>query len=408
MTILVAVILWMSVGGVLLALTYRRALSAAWREPVLRAPVLILESDDWGYGPLVQAGQLDRIAAVLSRFRDYQERHPVMTLGVVLAGPDTDRMRSDECREYHRLTLADPRLAPIRDAMLRGVTRGVYALQLHGLEHYWPACLMQASRTSEPIRNWLTELGFPRTEELPPALQSRWIDSTELPTKPLASDQVASAAGEESELFVATFGTRPEVAVPPTFVWTDDVESAWSRAGIQVVVTPGLRNESRDQSNHLVPGDRECFNGATGSDRLIYVVRNHYFEPALGHTHLQAMEALRRCTHLGRPTLLEFHRANFIGDDRAADGAVEELVRLFESAIVRYPDLRFMSTAELARHYRGRSQLLQTGIPALLHFLLRRLAENSRLRKLSWLTGLIIPAWLAYLATWPRGLGRSP
>src|SRR6266536_6301154 len=98
MPVIAAAIVWLAVSSALLALAYRRALSAAWREPVLRAPVLILESDDWGYGPLTQAERLDRIAEVLAGFRDASGRQPVATLGVVLAGPDTDRMRADGCR----------------------------------------------------------------------------------------------------------------------------------------------------------------------------------------------------------------------------------------------------------------------------------------------------------------------
>jgi hypothetical protein len=33
---------------------------------------------------------------------------------------------------------------------------------------------------------------------------------------------------------------------------------------------------------------------------------------------------------------------------------------------------------------------------------LLRLAEISRLRKLAWATGVVLPAWLAYLATSQR------
>src|SRR5438034_9331146 len=113
-----AVILWLVASCALLALAYRRTLLAAWREPVLRAPVLILESDDWGYGPLMQAERLDRVAEVLAGFRDASGRQPVATLGVVLGGPDTDRMCANGCRTYHRLTLADPRLAPVREAIM--------------------------------------------------------------------------------------------------------------------------------------------------------------------------------------------------------------------------------------------------------------------------------------------------
>src|ERR1700688_2869907 len=109
MALVAAIVIWLAVSSALLAFAFRRALSAAWREPVLRAPVLILESDDWGYGPQVQAERLGR--------------HPVATLGIVLAGPDTERIRADGCRMYHRVTLADPRLASVREAMLRGAAR---------------------------------------------------------------------------------------------------------------------------------------------------------------------------------------------------------------------------------------------------------------------------------------------
>ena len=165
-----AALLWLAVACALLALVYRKAFADAWAEPVMRAPVLILESDDWGYGPLEQAQRLDLIAELLERFRDSCGVHPSMTLGAVLAGPDTDRIRADGCHTYHRVTLADPRLAPVRDAMLRGVERGVFALQLHGMEHYWPACLMHAAFADEKLRDWLTQRGFPCTEALPSSL----------------------------------------------------------------------------------------------------------------------------------------------------------------------------------------------------------------------------------------------
>ena len=402
MAVIVAALLWLAASSSLLALAYRRALSAAWREPVLRAPVLILESDDWGYGPVEQAKCLDRIATLLTRFQDSRGAHPVMTLGVVLAGPYTDRIRADECRTYHRMTLADPRLIPVRDAMLRGTAHGVFALQLHAMEHYWPACLMHAARTDEKIRNWVAQNGFSCTESLPSPLQSRWIDVTALPSKPLPIDQVVAAATQEIQTFTETFGARPEVVVPPTFVWTDEVESAWARAGVRVVVTPGCRNESRDAEGRVVAGKHAYFNAATGPQDVSYVVRDCYLEPSLGKTHLQTLQALRSKTRAGRPTLVEIHRMNFIGDERAMEFTLDEVTRLLDAARRSFPALRFMSTSELARNYRDRSALIDRQTGTRVHFLIRRLACVSRLRKLAWATGAAFPAWLVYVATRPR------
>ena len=66
MTLVAIGMLWLLASTVLLALAFRTAIVAAWQEPILRAPVLILESDDWGYGPLEQANALTRICALYS------------------------------------------------------------------------------------------------------------------------------------------------------------------------------------------------------------------------------------------------------------------------------------------------------------------------------------------------------
>jgi len=61
-----------------------------------------------------------------------------------------------------------------------------------------------------------------------------------------------------------------------------------------------------------------------------------------------------------------------------------------------------MSAAELARHYRERTEMVEARLGPRIHFLLRRLAEVSRLRKLAGLSGAIVVAWIAYLFTRPQ------
>jgi hypothetical protein len=127
----------------------------------------------------------------------------------------------------------------------------------------------------------------------------------------------------------------------------------------------------------------------------------------LGHTHRSAIRALQCNTRIGRPTLLEIHRVNFIEEERPTQHAVEEVTRLLDAACAQFSNLQFMDTAALAQHYRDRSELVETRISARIHFLLRRLAKISRLRKLAWATFIILPAWLAYLVTRPAALQGS-
>jgi len=401
MVVFALVVLWLALACLALGWLFRENIVRGWREPVLRNPVMILESDDWGYGPVDQSMMLDRLAETLDRYRDARGRPPVMTLGVVLAGPATDAMRAEDCARYHRLTLADDPLRPVRDSMLRGKARGLFALHLHGHEHYWPECVMRAARERPEIHNWLCATGMPRTEDLPSPLQSRWIDAAALPSRSLPADAARREAGAEVRAFATTFGEPPAVVVPPTFVWTREVESAWADAGIGIVMTPGRRSEARDAEGKLVYEPGEICNGDLGEGGCLYLVRDVYFEPALGHDHQRATADVVAKSKLGRPALVEIHRMNFLPSGPSADQAIDELCRLISSVRALLPDVRFMSPAELAEHYAKTAGLVETRPARRAHYLLRRLAVVSKLRKLAWITGAIIPATIAYAVTRP-------
>jgi hypothetical protein len=129
---------------------------------------------------------------------------------------------------------------------------------------------------------------------------------------------------------------------------------------------------------------------------LIYLVRDEYFEPSRGHSAEQALTALEAKTRLGRPTLLETHRCNFLGDKAAH--ALGELERLLKTALTRFPDLRFMSSSELATHYQDATAIVERRMLPRVRCTLLRLAENARLRKLGWATGLALLAALVVCA----------
>jgi hypothetical protein len=391
--------IWLSIVGSLLV-HFRRDLLAVWREPVLRYPVMIVESDDWGAGPVeAQASALDRLVGILSHYQDQNGRHPVMTLALVLAVPDGPAMLRDG--QYHRRLLDDPLFDPVRKAVERGRTAGVFALQLHGLEHYWPAALLRAAATDEGVRTWLASPS--RTENLPSPLQSRWIDASTLPSRPLPEAEIQRATAEEVAVYERVFGHPPRVVVPPTFVWDERVEMAWAAQGVEFVVTPGLRNTCRDADGRPSCTAGSIRNGERGKC-VTYVVRNDYFEPEKGHTFTEGLTALRRRSEQGRPCLLETHRSNFIG--REAERSNAELHRLIAQALRTYPDLRFMSTLELARAMRDCSpQFLETRVSCRLAAWVNRLTELPRFWKLGRMIG--VAPILCLIATMIRRERRS-
>lgn len=370
----------------LVLLAYARPLAACWKEPVLKYPVLIFESDDWGAGPLKQADALEKIARYLAGFRD-QAGHPaVMTLGVILEVPDGDRIRQDECRAYHGLRIGAPVFASIRAAMAAGIESGVLAPQLHGLTHYRPSTLLNLAGGSAQLREWLTGPSPAATESLPDALQSNWIDAASLPPLQLTDAEIEREVGEACAVYCEVFG-RPQVAVATTFIWNDWVEKAWAKQGVDTVITPGRRYISRNAQGQPDVADVQMNNGMISPRGLLYLVRDVYFEPARGHAPERVEEGLAARTALGRPTLVETHRFNFLGqtEEASLDALSAALVRV----MARWPQIRFLSSLELANAYRIHDPAWIDGRPAVrVRTWAKRVRQLPRFWKLSRLCGL--------------------
>ena len=393
---------WM-LANALAVLRYRDLLRAIVREPVLRHPVLVVESDDWGAGPVEQAAALRTVAAVAGRHRDAGGRHPVVSLALILAVPDGLAIGSGH--EYRRLTLAAPALADVLAALFEGQSQGVFALQLHGLEHYWPPALMQSN--DPEVQQWLRQPGPAVTERLPSHLQSRWVDAAQLPSSPLDRAAVHAAVADEVRLYAEVLGAPPKVVVPPTFVWTAETEQAWARHGVECVVTPGWRSTCRNAAG-LPDGDEGPIVNGDHQGNITYLVRNGYFEPIRGRDASHAIRSLERAVGEGRPCILENHRDNFVGDAANMPHALDELDRLFRDALDQHRDLRFLSSWELARLLRDRDpRWLVTRWQERLPFWLQRLRHTGRPWKVLSLTGLTaLLVMLAALLGAPRSGAR--
>jgi hypothetical protein len=376
-------LLWVLVNA-LIFVVYRRDLRRIWREPVFRQPILIIESDDWGAGPLSQADALDDIARVLQRHQDATGHAPVFNLALVLAVPDGPGMRT--AGAYRRVSLDDPMFSPVLAALRRGQSSGVFALQLHGMEHYWPQTLMNSQDVQ--VQGWLRQSAPAVTEQLPPHLQSRWVDAGRLPSTAHSEQAVRAAVAEEVLAYARIIGEAPRVVVPPTFVWTRVTEQAWAKQGLECIVTPGWRYTRRN-TDGLPDGDEGPIVNGDQADGVTYLARSDYFEPVRGRDAAHALRALDRATSEGRPCLLENHRDNFIGDAQTRARSLCELDKLYRDALARHSDLRFMPSWQLACILRTRdARWLIDGTWERVPYAWTRLQRAGRLWKLMTLSGL--------------------
>ena len=330
----------------------------ALKAPVLDRPVVILESDDWGPGPEVQVQALDEIRLLLSRFRDDRGRHPVMTMGVILSVPDVQAI--EESGRYQARYLNEPEFRSLVDILKQGTGEAVFDLQLHGMAHYWPSNLMTFLDRGEDVPDrWSKREGW-RTESLPSWLQSRWIDAGTLPSKALPYERVREAVADEIELFRCCFGMDPKVAVPPTFVWDDNVERAYGSMGVEVLITPGRRYPGRKGDGALMDSDKQYVNGQLVRGKMKALVRDLYFEPALGHRGDKVLEKISWKWSRREPALIETHRFNYLGEHARA--SLDALERLLEGVMEKFPAVRFMSSRELAREMDGQGTIWKGGL----------------------------------------------
>ncbi len=388
---------WLLVGSLFVAYRFRNQIRALWQEPVLRYPVMIIESDDWGAGPDSQVGALKAIMEVMSRYRDCNGQHPVMTLAMIMAEPDFRRVGSGPESHYVARLIDAHDNGELVSVIQEGADRGVFSLHLHGMEHYWPDALMTARQHQTEVADWFNS-PEPCTETLPSELQSRWIDASQLPSLPLSPDAIKRAVAEEVETFADLFGFKPQVVVPPTFVWNETVEIQWAAQGLQTIVTPGKRFQSRDV-NSLNPDREGILSGQRGAGGITYLVRDAYFEPSWGHQPKQALGTLIERTELGRATLFETHRFNFL---EQLQPSLKRLEQLIQMSLTRYPDLRFISVVELADAIRSDDDRILNKRPLERWvYFLRRLKATPGFRRPSILSGTwILVDLLETALTW--------
>jgi hypothetical protein len=199
---------------------------------------------------------------------------------------------------------------------------------------------------------------------------------------------------EETRSFEHLFGHPARVVVPPPFQWTEAVEDVWARAGIETLISPGQRLVRRDAHGDLVDDGSRQYNGGHGRSGLRYLVRDAWFEPSLGHRAAKGLQALADHSALGRPTLLETHRFNFLGD--TCEDSMRELERLLREALERHPGLRFIASTDLADRLDAQTpDWVQTGWRPRAAMFLRRLERVPRIGRLARLGAFGIPLSIA-------------
>lgn len=365
--------------------TLSRALSnlPGWRT---KRKILVIESDDWGsiripsktaYDQLVAAGipmhenaftsydcleddaDLEYLIQTLSKIKDQEGNHPVITAMSLSENPDFEAIKASGFKEYHSETLKVTRAhyggrTQVARLIQEARQAGVYEPQFHGKEHLnikaWMRCLQNPEaypNTAFAFKHGISGLHPWMAKEDRIDFQAAFhiANKAELPF-------LRQVLKQGIEGFEQEYQMAPTYFVPPNGPYHNELDDDLKALGIKYLCAPKNRQQPEGDgqySRHFHYLGQQLNNGIT------MLTRNVVFEPAIVPNQEQLIENtladMASAYFFRKPVIISSHRVNYVGgvDPANREKGFATLAELLRRALQRWPDITFMSSSQLGQ-----------------------------------------------------------
>lgn len=341
----------------------------AWSTIRLSVPVVVIESDDWGWdyvhpngfvamSPELDARQaqaLDRLADILDRHHDAMGRHPVLSAFVVVGQPDTEEIVADSSRHYHWRPIgqAMPRLVKALNA---AAARGLVSLAYHARDHRecrtWVKVIRQASEVrqldgaaaADAANSFMAE-GGPQAHD---RLIGEYFNSVDSCLGTESQEDIDGKVSDGIAAFESAFSMKPRSTVAPRHLWNSGAEEAWKKHGILYVHGVNhQRGETSDPKPKYLRGT-----GFRTRGGMVGIKRNVPFElvdsDGQTQTNESVMGRIEQVLSGGEPVVILTHSHNFYScDPQTTEKMVQRFEGLLSAMERRWPNLIYLSADEL-------------------------------------------------------------
>lgn len=344
---------------------------------------VVIESDDWGcwrsrdscltipllkelphissnpyilYDTLETTTDLEYLFNVLTSVKGIDGNPAIITANTILGNPNFELIRESEFTEYHWINYFDDLggmfdRSNLRNTVDSGINNKLYQPQLHGREHV-------------NVVKWLSELRNGNNELLKAFKYkffgiplSRKIGNKNNLMAPFDGDSQTDIEyqiefmRDSMSLFETTFGFNSETFIAPSYIWNDRHEIEFAKLGISGF--QGLMYRYSSRPNDVGLKRKYRFTGLGSYNHTANLVRNVVFEPTL----IRNVDVVNYCLTristsflLKKPAIISSHRVNFMGGLSAQnrDNNLILLQRLLKKIVVRWPDVKFVSSNQLA------------------------------------------------------------
>jgi hypothetical protein len=338
--------------------------------------IVVFESDDWGsirmtnkatYNALLQKGipvdksvyckydtlesvdDVNRLAELFGKYKNYNDENPKLTMNYVTANPDFDKIGESDKEEYFFEPFTDTykKLASsidVFDIVKTGIVENLFMPQFHGRDHVNVPLWLNLLKTNEAFKIgfeygiWgLSKDVFPKMRK---SIQATY-DSVDL-------NYTKSSIVEGLSLFKEQFGFGSNSFIANNYVWSNDLNETLKNYGVAHFQTMKyqLHPPCFDENKFKI---RRYF-GSINEFGQTYAPRNCAFEPTeFGHDHLYTLKQISRAFFYKKPAIISTHRINFVGglDERKRDVNLSELDLLIKKIVLFWPDVTFLSSDQL-------------------------------------------------------------
>ena len=355
----------------------------ACRDAHINHRIVVFESDDWGsirmplrkgweellhlgyvvdkrpyerYDTLESPSDLEALFDVLSRHKDREGNHPVITANMLVANPDFEKIKKDDYRRYSYEPISNTYTRYYGDdkvlsLMRQGLKEGVFMPQSHGREHFNVNQWIRGLQADDKDLLTAFEFGLCGIAPLNHPEKGNLMMNALLGQSETEQTIIDGIVDEGLKIFEQLWGFKSKSFVAPCYLWNDDTERILAQNGVALIQT------SRSSKPAFNTSARHFYSGQVNKYGQVYSIRNCAFEPAThegGESVDALMKQIDKTFKQKKIAVISSHRTNYVGgiDEKNRTRTLQVLDDFLTQLLRIYPDTLFVSSDQLINYYK--------------------------------------------------------
>lgn len=342
--------------------------------------IIVIESDDWGsirmpstktrkflenhnvnlnkglesyryslFDTLCSEEDLDALFSTLQKFKDSNNRHPVITALSLCSNPDFKKIESDNFNSYYYESIKDTFLKYNRGQVINiwneGQQNCLFFPEFHGREHLNVPAWMRLLRSG----NKQIKIAF-NEEMWAITIPGQVVDLQAAFDLEFASDFEShkNVINSGLKIFETLFNRKALYFVPPNGPFNNELFEEAKNRGVNLVSSAKIQREVFGEGRTKL---RFHWLGKNNSYNQTTITRNCIFEPSDTSKDWISLclRDIASAFKYKKPAIISSHRVNYIGGlcERNRKKGLQDLSNLLAKILKTWPEVEFMTSVEL-------------------------------------------------------------